>query len=44
MLLVHGRLAIFLYKVNDDNRVDGDNDSNDNDITKNEKCKMEAQI
>ena len=44
MLLVHGRFAIFLYNVNDDNCVDGDNDSKNNDITKNEKCKIKAQI
>jgi len=34
----------FLYSVNDDNCVDGDGDSSDNDTTKNEKCKMKAQI
>jgi len=33
MLLVHGRFAIFLYNVNDHNCVDGDDDSNDNDVT-----------
>jgi hypothetical protein len=33
MLLVHGRLAIFLYTVNDDSFVDGDDDSNDNDFS-----------
>jgi hypothetical protein len=26
---------MFLYSVNDDSYVDGDDDSNDNDITKN---------
>ena len=44
MLLVHGKFAIFLYNANDDNCVDVDNDSNDDDITKNEKCKIKAQI
>ena len=44
MLLVHGWFAIFLYSVNDDNCVDGDDDSSDNDITKNEKRKIKAQM
>ena len=44
MFLAHGKSAIFLYHDNDDNCVDGDDGSNDNDITKNEKCKMEAQF
>jgi len=35
MLSVNGRFEIFLYNVNDGNCVDGDDDSNDNDITKN---------
>ena len=44
MFLVHRRFAIFPYNVNDDNCVDGDEDSNNNDITKNAKCKIKAQI
>jgi hypothetical protein len=32
MLQAHGIFAIFLYNVSDDNYVDGDGDSNDNDI------------
>jgi hypothetical protein len=44
MLQAHGIFAIFLYSVNDDNCVDGDNDSNDNDNIKKEMCKLKAQI
>jgi hypothetical protein len=44
MLLVHRRFAISMFIVNDDNCVEGDDDSNDNDIKKKEKCKIRAQI
>jgi hypothetical protein len=39
MLLAHGIFAIFLYNVNDDNCVDGDDDNNDSDVIKNESAK-----
>jgi len=44
MLLAHWIFTVFLYSVNDDNCVDGDGDSSDNDITKNEMCKKKAQL
>jgi hypothetical protein len=45
MFLVHGKFAIFLYYEDDDDIcVDYDDDSNDNDITKNESAKGSSDL